>query len=372
NGFIGQPREARKTMGEQFFFVNNRYMRHPFFNKAVMQAYEKILPPDTYPSYFLFFEVDPSSIDINIHPTKTEIKFENEQAIWQIIVAALRESLGRFNVVPSIDFDQKGSIEIPLPPKPGDLIEPPHIHVDPGYNPFNQERSGGSSFQSPWKRNELVSQWEQLYSFPEKEDVEVQIQINHEESPVPSVSTFMQLKNRYILSPVKSGLMIIDQKRAHERILFERFLNIIEERPLDGQQLLYPQTIDLESSDATLLTDLLPDLHYMGFDIRSFGPNSFVIGGVPAEVEIGDCKSFIDALLEDVKSKVIDLKGKLKEDLALEIACFSAVDYGKTLSNEEIRVLIDSLFACKSPNFSPSGKSVLSIIPLEEFDKRLK
>lgn len=379
-GFVGDPHDARKTMGEQFFFVNNRYMRHPFFHKAVMHAYEKVLPPDSFPLYILFFEVNPETIDINIHPTKTEIKFENEQSIWQIIGAALRESLGKFNVVPSIDFNQQGSIEIPLPPRPGTIIDPPKIVVDPDYNPFEQEHSSSSSYQSPWKRDEIVPQWEKLYSssndkgsdpfFSGEERIQQTELLSSEVTHAGSL--YLQLKNRYVLTPVKSGLMVIDQKRAHERILYERFLNVIKERAFTGQQLLYPQTIQLEAADANLLNDILPDLHYMGFDIRLFGPNSFLIAGVPAEVEIGDCRPFIESLLEDLKSKAIDIKGKVREDLALEIAGFSVIDCGKSLSQEEMRGLVDNLFACSSPKFSPSGKPVVFIISIEEFEKRLK
>ncbi|HKJ40581.1 MAG TPA: DNA mismatch repair endonuclease MutL, partial [Sunxiuqinia sp.] len=219
-GYIGQPKHARKTFGEQFFFVNKRYMRHPFFHKAVTQAYEKILPPDSIPSYFLFFEVKTEDIDINIHPTKTEIKFESESAIWQIIKASVRESLGRHNVVPSIDFDQAGSLDIPVAPKSGAEIRPPKIEIDPTYNPFNTEKQsyGSRSSYSP-EQGTQTQHWEKLYADFEKdqsddlpvetdsEEEEESIEIKHEE-PF-SGKTFIQFKNKYILTPVKSGLMVI-------------------------------------------------------------------------------------------------------------------------------------------------------------------
>ncbi|MGM0621574.1 MAG: DNA mismatch repair endonuclease MutL, partial [Bacteroidota bacterium] len=234
-GFIGQPKFARKTTGEQFFFVNKRYMRHPYFHRAVMQAYEKVLPPETFPSYFLFLDLDPSGIDINVHPTKTEIKFENESTIWQIIHAAIRESLGKHNVVPSIDFDQSGSIDIPVPEKEKGDRSYPEIKIDPGYNPFEQEKEISPGIRGQSNRdNRNLEHWEDLYSGAETNNREEQSQLSFkgdEQEPRQTEEKYsgkkvLQLKQKYILTPVKSGVMIIDQKRAHERILFEKFMEV--------------------------------------------------------------------------------------------------------------------------------------------------
>ena len=382
-GYIGQPKHARKTFGEQFFFVNKRYMRHPFFHKAVTQAYEKILPPDSIPSYFLFFDVKPEDIDINIHPTKTEIKFESESAIWQIIKASVRESLGRYNVVPSIDFDQAGSLDIPVAPKSGSEIRPPKIEIDPTYNPFDTEQKshGNSSSYSPTEQTQ-TQHWERLYADFEKdhsehlpvenksEDQEETIEIKHEE-PF-SGKTFIQFKNKYILTPVKSGLMVIDQKRAHERILFENFMAVIESSEIATQQQLFPQTFDLDAADAELLRSVLDDLKALGFDIRDFGSNSFIINGTPGILNSNSPLEIVESLLEDMKSSADDLQEKAREKLAASLARASAIPYGYVMKPEEINQLIDQLFACSTPNFSPTGKQVLTIVPIEHFEKLLK
>ncbi|MCW0482637.1 DNA mismatch repair endonuclease MutL [Gaoshiqia sediminis] len=385
-GYIGQPKYARKTFGEQFFFVNNRFMKHPFFHRAIMQAYEKILPPESFPSYFLYFDVDPESIDINIHPTKTEIKFENEMAIWQIIQASVREALGKFNVVPSIDFDQAGSIDIPIAPKSREGIAPPKIQVDPTYNPFEVEKrssvnfSAGSSYTSP--KQEQVKYWETLYRDFEddKEDNaplvipeekrEESIEIKHEEAF--SGKTCFQFKNKYILTPVKSGLMVIDQKRAHERILFESFMAVLDSQEIASQQQLFPHTFELNAADAELLRSVLDDLKSLGFDVREFGANSFIINGTPGMLDNSSPLEIIESLLEDMKSTAVDLKEKAREKVAASLARASAIPYGYAMKPEEINQLIDQLFACSTPNFSPAGKHVLTIMPVEQFEKLLK
>lgn len=387
-GYIGQPKHARKTFGEQFFFVNKRYMRHSFFHKAVMQAYEKILPPESIPSYFLFFEVKPENIDINIHPTKTEIKFENESAIWQMIRASVRESLGRYNVVPSIDFDQAGSIEIPLPPKNAGEIRPPEIEIDPTYNPFEEEKKFTSipDFANTPVDNKKAQYWEKLYrDFAQEEEEEapeelpIEEHINQEQSPLEikheeqhNSRTCFQFKNKYILTPVKSGLMVIDQKRAHERILFESFMAVIETNETVSQQQLFPHTFDLNPADAELLRSVLDDLKVLGFDIRDFGNNSFIINGTPGMLDNSSPLEVIESLLEDIKSSATDLKEKARENVAASLARASAISYGYAMKLEEINQLIDQLFACSTPNFSPSGKQVLTIMPIEHFEKLLK
>lgn len=390
-GYIGQPKHARKTFGEQFFFVNKRFMRHPFFHKAVVQAYEKILPPDTIPSYFLFFEVDPENIDINIHPTKTEIKFEDESAIWQMIKATVRESLGKHNVVPSIDFDQAGSFDIPIAPKSADDIRPPEIEIDPTYNPFEKEVvfTGTNPFNQTPKKTPKAQYWEKLYQdftqkeheeeeFPEEEEELLSPQlapathheIQHEETY--SGKTFFQFKGKYILTPVKSGLMVIDQKRAHERILFENFMSVIDSNEIVSQKQLFPHTFDLNAADAQLLNSVLDDLKALGFDISNFGNNSFIIHGTPGILDNSSPQSVVESLLEDIKSSADNLQEKAREKIAASLAKASAISYGYVMKEEEVNQLIDQLFACSTPNFSPTGKQVLTIMPIEHFEKLLK
>ena len=379
-GFIGQPKYARKTFGEQFFFVNKRYMKHPFFHKSIMQSYEKILPPDSFPSYFIYFDLNPADIDVNIHPTKTEIKFENESAIWQILQASVREALGKFNIVPSIDFDQAGSVEIPMPLRDFGDVSMPEIKINPDYNPFDTPKShsgSGSSFTSkPFERSNATN-WQSLYKGLEPEispksglsdDEPVQFRIEEQQT----VKNSIQFKNKYILTPVKSGLMVIDQKRAHERILYERLMQVLENHEVASQQQLFPETIELNASDATLLTGILPDLRALGFDIRDFGKNSFIINGTPGVLNTTSPIEIIESLLEEYKNSPVNLQEKARETVAISLAQASAIPYGQILKPGEISELIDNLFACQTPNFSPKGKKILSIMPLEDFEKLLK
>lgn len=381
HGFIGQPKYAKKTMGEQFFFVNGRYMRHPYFHKAVMQSYEQLLPPGTYPSYFLFLETDPSEIDINVHPTKTEIKFENDRAIWQIIRAAIRESLGKHNVVPSIDFDQSGNIEIPVPQKSHENIVFPDIPINPEYNPFDKERpnySGSSGFQPTSTEKENLKNWEDLYGGSENKDIPAEQNSFsvfskdnlYTDSPEQFLGKkILQLKQKYILTPVKSGLMVIDQKRAHERILYEKFMDVLKSNSVASQQQLFPQTIELNPADSALLKSILEDLLALGFDIREFGKDTFIINGTPGVLDVSSPELIVERLLEEYKNSPVDARSKAKEQIATSLAKASALDYGTDLKQEEIDHLIDDLFACSTPNFSPDGKKVLTIIQTEDIEK---
>ncbi len=383
SGFIGQPKHARKTFGEQFFFVNKRFMKHPYFHKAIMQAYEKILPPDTFPSYFIYFNLDPADIDVNIHPTKTEIKFENESAIWQILQASVREALGKFNIVPSIDFDQAGSVDIPMPLHDFADVQKPEIKINPGFNPFDIQTpsrsyaSSDNSFSPTPAQRSNQSNWQSLYKGLDPDlseqterhaDEPVQFRIEEQQNAKSSV----QFKNKYILTPVKSGLMVIDQKRAHERILYERLMQVLENHEVASQQQLFPETFELNASDSTLLSSILPDLRALGFDIRDFGKNSFIINGTPGVLNTSSPLEIIESLLEEYKNSPANQQEKARETVAISLAQASAIPYGQTLKPGEINELIDNLFACQTPNFSPKGKKILSIMPLEDFEKLLK
>ena len=393
-GYIGQPKYARKTLGEQFFFVNGRFMRHPYFHKAITQAYEQLLPPDTYPSYFLFLELDPEAIDINVHPTKTEIKFENERDIWPIIHASIRESLGKYNVVPSIDFDQSGSIDIPVPKRDGEGVRFPEIQINPDYNPFNNEKDFAERGYSPFEKDSAgqgrssspdsgrekknLENWEDLYQGaqlklkPEPEYRESMPQSDDLYANAPgqfSGKKVLQLKQRYVLTPVKSGLMVIDQKRAHERILYEKFMEVLKSDSVASQQQLFPQTIELNPADSALLKSILEDLLSLGFDIREFGKDTFIINGTPAVLDISSPELILEKLLEEYKTSPVDARSKAKEQIAASLAKASAMDYGTDLKQEEVDHLIDNLFACATPNFSPDGKKVLTIISTDDIEK---
>ena len=364
-GFIGKPENARRTYGEQFFFVNNRFMKHPYFHKAVVEAYQNILPPEAIPSYFIFMEIDPASIDINIHPTKTEIKFEDERAIWQILMASVKEALGRFNIVPSLDFEDEGLIDIPVRSAFKNIPDPPAIEIDPHYDPFaGEERiSNQNSIIERFER-ENNSGWEKLYSALEREEPG--------SSRIEPERRFFQIKNKYIICPVKSGLMIIDQKRAHERILYERFLDNLESNRNISQTELFPVNHELNPADIFVLKEIESEIRMLGFNFQITGNNRISINGRPSGIGSSDPAIMLEILLEEYKKTQSDPSTGAMEKIASAMAGASAIPYGKVLLKNEMEELFDTLFSCKSPNYSPKGKPVINILTLEEIDKRLR
>jgi len=393
SGFIGQPKFAKKTLGEQFFFVNGRFMKHPFFNRAVQQAYDRILPPETFPSYFLYFEVDPATIDINIHPTKTEIKFEDERSAWHIIQASLREAIGKFNLMPSIDFDQAGAIDIPISPVRGSKIPEPEIRVNPNFNPFENEsdRSRDHFGPSSYRAERNLDNWQALYrGFEQDGEQKEQLPVFHsdisenvelepvqqtfeaDDITITETHNFLQLKNKYILTPVKSGLMVIDQRRAHERILYENFLRIIDNHLAISQRQLFPTRLELNAADQEILLVIDEELRALGFEIRQSEKDVFLVEGIPGLLSHLNAADLVVKLIEDFKNRPVDVKEEIKEHLALLLCQSSAINYGVSLKPEEISDLFNHLFACKTPNYSPSGKTVISIVSFADFEKLLK
>ena len=379
-GFIGRPEFAKKKFGEQFFFINNRYMRHPYFHKAVINAYDKILPPDHIPSYYIFFESDPKNIDVNIHPTKTEIKFEDEKAVFQIVNAAVREAIGKTNIAPSIDFDTEESIEIPYIRKNAD-VRPPEIHVNQEYNPFDDEyqNTPESKTGQNQHKNKKMPDWEQFYEgFKSEKDhpesfkiIEKQaLQFFPSDKSLQTV-TFLQVKYRFIITTVKSGVMIIDQKRAHERILYEKLIHSLANNFSIAQQTLFPETIELDQHDYSLLNEILDDVSAIGFDISNFGNGTVVVNGCPADIKNPEPKALIESILEEYRNTKEDIKKSTKEKVVRCLAKSSAIGYGVALTVAEMQVLVDQLFACENPNYSPSGKKIISIMSLEEMEKKL-
>jgi DNA mismatch repair protein MutL len=370
NGFIGTPESARKTFGEQFFFVNGRYMRHPYFHKAVLEAYEAVLPAGAIPTYFIYFDVRPESIDINIHPTKTEIKFEEERSVFQILMSSLKEALGRHNMVPSLDFETIGVIDIPIFKKDQE-VKPPEIQINPEFNPFS-DGSSGTARQESYFHKDTVKNWERLYEGIKQTD--------NKPAPDPRLmidpgqaaynTKILQYKNRYIIIPVKSGLMVVDQKRAHEKILFEKYLDSLTTSKGLAQQELFPVTIELNAADHTILMDLLDDFIQLGFDIRDLGNNNIIVNGYPADVEQIEPKSMIDCFLEEYKQCQSDIKVKARERLALSVARASSIAYQKILSETEMRDLVDKLFNCTNPGQLADGKAVFTIFASDEIEKR--
>jgi len=367
-GFIGKPENARRTYGEQFFFVNNRFMKHPYFHKAVAEAYQNILPADAIPTYFIFMEAEPSSIDINIHPTKTEIKFEDERAIWQILMASVREALGRFNIVPSIDFNNEVLIDIPVKSSNDPFPKQPDIQINPQYNPFDSDES---SFRRPDFMEKLerenTANWEKLYSILEKEDGKP-----GSETIMETGRKFFQIKNKYIVCPVKSGLMLIDQKRAHERILYEKNMECLNMNTPVSQVELFPVAIELDPADWQVMKEIENDLKVLGYTFLYSGNNKITIKGRPSNSDSSTSDEILKSFIEEFKATQSGPLAGEKEKLAAAMAGASAIPYGKPLAQSEMEDLFDTLFACSAPNYSPKGKPVIVIITLDEIDKRFK
>jgi DNA mismatch repair protein MutL len=381
SGLIGKPEAAKKSPGEQFFFVNQRYIRHHFLHRAVMKAYEHLLPSDAIPTYFIYFEVDPECIDINIHPTKTEVKFVDEPSIFQILLASLKEALGKFNIVPTLDFTIDTSIAIPFLRK-DEEVRQPSIELNPNYNPFDEQPGySRSSYQTQDRNRDVIQNWDKLYAGLESAPSGIQSEsegsrqqpLYDENSAVPAenhnVHTF-QLKNKYILTPVKSGLMIIDQKRAHERILFERYMNMITNHRGIVQRCLFPEILELTSPEMNCLMEIFDDIRALGFDLDVSRSPAVQINGYPADIESISPVTMLQNIIAAFVNEGSDIGGERKEQIAKEMALASAISYGKMLSHEEMKELVDHLFACGMPNFSPSGKEIIQILSLEEIEKR--
>jgi len=368
-GFIGKPENAKRTYGEQFFFVNNRFMKHPYFHKAVVEAYQNILPVEAIPSYFIFMQADPVSIDINIHPTKTEIKFEDEKSIWKILMASVREALGRFNIVPSLDFENEALIDIPISNSSGNMPEQPEIDINTQYNPFDgEERTYDRPGIVERFERENLANWEKLYSTQERENDNPE----QFERIKNTQRRFFQIKNKYIVCPVKSGLMLIDQKRAHERVLYEKFLDSLSNNHSVSQVDLFPVTKEINTADYYILKEIEKELELLGFKIQYSEEKLITVSGRPSVADSSDPIEMLEILIEDYKNTQADPSKGAKEKVADVMAGASAITYGKILQQSEMEDLFDSLFACQAPNYSPKGKPVISIITLEEIDKSFK
>jgi DNA mismatch repair protein MutL len=359
SGFIGPPEFSKKKGALKFFFVNNRYMWHPTFHKAVMHAFEPFIPAGDVPNYFIFLTVDPGSIDVNINPTKTEIKFENEQALWLIITAAVKEAIGKSNTAPSLEFDQAGAINMPVYNK-NDMpfVDSPKINVQSGYNPFWEQAYTPKS----------AAHWEKLYEGEQatgNESVE-RVIFSEEKTKI------LSYKGKYLVTPLKSGLTLINQRRAHIRILFDDYMQRMKQQQGVSQGLLFPEIISFTPREATVLPYLLDDLAYIGFDLADLGNNSYSINGVPAGLENVDAVEILQDMADKVMETGCEVKEEVSEALALALAKKAAVPHEKQLSEEEADSLIAHLFASSAPNYTPDGKIIISVLSEEELGKRFK
>lgn len=414
SGFVGKPESARKKGARQFFFVNGRYMKHPYFHKAIMTAYERLVPEGEQIPYFIYFTVNPTDIDVNIHPTKTEIKFENEQTVWQILTAAVRDAVGMFNDVTAIEFDTEGQPDIPaLGAMPQADISAPKVQYNPAYNPFN-EPSAQRSSAAP-------DNWEQLYeglssahsrqqsapslfgndtggviqsrsnvankpfadngivlskgfSKPDGLDAESakfnalsadtdMLSASTEPSPLEEKSpTHYQYKGRYIMTSVKSGLMIVDQYRAHTRILYEGYIEQMQKRRPSSQKPLFPDTIHFSASDKVVVEAVMPELQNIGFELTQNEEGDYTITAVPSGLDGLDYVALVQDLVASAREKTTSAIDDINHSIALELARNAAVTYGQVLTNAEMENIVNSLFACSNFSYTPDGKKILTML----------
>ncbi len=393
-GFVARPETARKMRALQYFFVNGRYMRHPYFNKAVASAFEQLILPNESPNFFLFLQVAPDTLDVNIHPTKTEIKFENETPIWQIINAVVKEALGKSNETPSIDFDKRDAVDIPIY-DPSHEVKQPQVRVNPNYNPFaNWSEKKFSAPKNNYNWEKLYSNLEQRKSdylestFPQDTEFFPQNRTEAEQA-LPSASAeeepqllladesmgkgqYLQYKNAYILTSVKSGLMLIDQHRAHLNVLYYRFLESIRQHNGASQRVLFPEVVEFSASEATMLPYILDDLLAIGFEISHLGGSSYSITAVPADIKSSSPVQLLQNMLHRSIETGSDVKDEIQEILAFSLAELGAIGVGQMLSNEEMTQLVEQLFSTPTPNHTPKGKPVITILKDGDISKMFR
>ena len=369
-GFIGKPEFARKSRGEQFLFANNRFIKSAYLHHALVSAFESLLPADSHPFYVIFLSLPPERIDINVHPTKTEIKFEDEKSIYAILRTAVKKSLSQYHISPSLSFEDESSFRPTQESRSstslrtGMMPEPPSREFNP----------------SALRQKANKEEWEELYrvlslATPEEKSDESNTESAEDENielPDQQQKPALQLQHKYIITTLRSGLMIIHQQLAHERILFERYLEQMQESGAYSQRLLFPEMIELGSADALLMKEIIPEINSLGFQLEEFGKNTFVLNGIPIEMAGQKQDHILEKLLEEYKNSGQGTKMSQPEKLAFALATNTSIKIGRVLATEEMATLIDELFACKMPYYSPDGKPVLITIAGGELDKKFK
>lgn len=359
SGFVGKPDQARKTRGEQFFFVNKRFIKSNYLNHAVYKAYTDLIPPNTFPLFVIFIDVDPAYTDVNVHPTKQEIKFEDERNVYAYVNSAVRHALGKFSVTPTIDFEHAGAMK------------------EMGVKPIVSTTSPKAKTMTPIKklesvRSQVAPQWKELYKAAKHTPAEtITLPSASPEAPIPGEEPEpLQLHNKYILCPLQSGFVLIDQQAAHERVRFEQYQKRFDAQKSFSQRQLFPKTIHLETAEAELLRTIADSVNSLGFDLQEFGENDFVVHALPVEIDAGDEQSLIENLLEQYKENRHALHLEVHESLARSLATSSAIKSGRKLSSVEMRTLIDELFACAKPETAPNGRRTFATFTLDELEKR--
>lgn len=371
SGFVGKPESARKKGAHQYLFVNGRYMKHGFFHKGVMQAYERLITAGDQVPYFIYFTVEPENIDVNIHPTKTEIKFDNEVAIWQILTAAVKDSLGRFNDVSTIDFDVEGKPDIPVFDSSDNAFAAPKVDYNPQYNPFKE------SGRQVNHRDNVTRNWEKIYEGLIPETAEEKGLFDDDNTQGEGLidekaPTHYQYKGQYIMTAVKSGLMIIDQERAHIRILYDRYMQQMKSNGHRSQKILFPEMIQFPPSDIVTLQKIMPEMEHLGFELTDLGGGSYAVNGIPSGVEGMNVSMLIKDMVDSaIENGAVDTTG-INHSLALSLARSAAIPHGQVLGNDEMETIVAELFATSNVNYTPDGKLILSILKQHDIERMLE
>jgi len=380
-GFVGKPEFAKKNRGEQFFFVNDRYIKSGYLHHAVMNAYDGLLPNGAQPSYFIYLQVPPNTIDINIHPTKTEIKFDDEHALYAILRSAIKHSLGQFNVAPALDFDRDPNLDTPYEYQ-NKSAEYPTVQVDRTYNPFAEEKpvksySGGTS---SYRKTETPQSWESLYVGLKQDTVEVEAfafeneevtaSLFDEKEEEQTINRTYQIHKKYIVSPIKSGMVIIDQSRAHQRVLYEQFLTNMTVHQASSQQLLFPLQLHFSNNEMKLIAELQPSLENTGFVFEAFESDAVHISGIPVNTSESEVSIVLEQLISDLEDGIPDSSFSQNDTIAKSMAKSLAVKTGMYLTEKEQENLVNNLFACKEPTVSPFQKPTFITMRVDDIDKK--
>lgn len=364
SGFITKPEFARKSRGEQFLFVNKRFIKSPFLHNAIIRAYGELLAPGTHPAYFIYLEMDPSEIDVNIHPTKTEIKFQDEKTIYALLHSSIRQALGKFNVTPTLDFEQETSFSTP-PLQPGQIVKPPTIRVNPDYNPFRTEKEKPGNLASRFKQPN-ASDWKELYQIVESSEAkQAEIRVEDERKPSEGPGVLL-MHGEYAVTQIASGMVMIHLKRALERIEFEKHRAHLQTGTGTSQRLLFPQTIGVPAAQVAILEQRMEDLTAMGFELNSLGGGSFSINGIPSGLESEQPRGLVEELLEQLTHLPTDLDMPAQDRAALAVARSAVRQWRRPWKTAELKHLVDELFACEQPYYSPTGKATIATFSHEE------
>jgi DNA mismatch repair protein MutL len=371
SGYVSLPSSATKVRKEQFFFVNHRYVRHPFLNHAVYEAYKELIGHQSHPRYFIFLELNPQHIDINIHPTKTEVKFTDDKTVYMLLLSAVKRALGKANAAPSMDFETEMSFSAPPSAASGKILTAPPVSFNTAYNPFNAQTPA-----DPQQKNNRQN-WETLFegfkqNNPEDQAIPQQASIEELQKEAVQFQVF-QLNNKYLVTTYNNNVLIVDQQRAHERIVYEHYLNSRREGGrMSSQQLLFPEQVELSANDFALVKDLLEEFRSLGFEIEIFGKNSIVVNGVPSDMQEFNTRETVEGIVETYKLNTIDARVEKRDNLCRAIARNIAIRTGKVLEQDEMKLILNHLFQCENPLYTASGKTVMMDVDHREIEKYFK